>query len=1190
MPFFRKYVVFVCLAIMTTTVAGQGGVELIKPDQLQSVTPPSPNAAALGKYGEIPVGTYNGLPEISVPIYQINSGKLQVPISLSYHAAGIRVEEVASNVGLGWNLSLPGAIVRQTRGLPDELTGGYQNSNPDVYRFINNQMTETEREQFFTDIKAGLIDTEPDLFTYNINGLSGSFFFDLDDNVVTIPKTTLSITKTSLGWKIIDNNGFIYNFSEAETTVAVPGTSLGGTTSYTQFESITSWFISSIENPDNAQDKITFQYESYSYSFITISSQTKYVNNSADLGCPSKDPTSFYSTNTITGQRLKKIVFKDGHIDFIKETSARLDVIGDYALSSIEIANSTGTLNKKFSFSYRYSVSPGESGAVGSFKQYYHRLILDKILIGDGSSISEGEYSFQYNTGDLPSRLSFNQDYWGYFNGADNQFKLVPTTNLQPAGGGTTITVGGANRKVNPAVSKAAMLTTIKYPTGGMTAFLFENNRILTSTSDIQTGENQGFVSVGTIINGGNGITESQHFTLVDCEPNDLNPFVTCQMTVFNSGCGGGLENLECPRVTLYKSTGEYVGPTNTSGNINLLPGSYFLRLDVSGVPDEQIANSAYASLSYPICQTVVIGGVTYVNQLSGGHRIREISSFDQLGKLASCKKYVYDVDSSGNSSGRIISLPNHLSALTEVVQITNSQGTIFNTECQYFSISSGSNYPLTNTKSSSTGYGYVVETEGPNGEGGKTEYYYTTAETHADFFNPEFPFPPSTSRDWMRGNLIKEVKSKTTPTGSQKVQERTITYAENELFQIFGLKTGQSYFPVPGQGSYTFLQSAPYQIQSGWLSMNSETIVNYDATTESRSNQWATAYQYNFTNQQVNTTEGTAKKGTIVNKTRFVTDYTTVPANIGSDENDGLVLLKNRNIVTAPVEQYSIRKEGGQEYVVAGRLIAYSPSVPLPKKVYTLEIKAPILLSNFVVSSINSAGELIMDARYKESIVNEYDEFGNTIMLKKSQDMPNSVLWGYKQQYPVAEVQNAEQNEIAATSFESSDDPGRWTGIISGNIVAGSGVTGKKYYNLTPAGITVANLPVNSHGYIISYWSKNGFYFTGDADFSGKFQTEKSVTINGETWTLYQKKIRGDIGTITISGTGAIDEVRVFPNKGNMTTYTYDPHIGMTSKCDLNNMITYYEYDSVGRLKLIRDHEYNIVKTFQYQYLAPIQ
>jgi YD repeat-containing protein len=51
------------------------------------------------------------------------------------------------------------------------------------------------------------------------------------------------------------------------------------------------------------------------------------------------------------------------------------------------------------------------------------------------------------------------------------------------------------------------------------------------------------------------------------------------------------------------------------------------------------------------------------------------------------------------------------------------------------------------------------------------------------------------------------------------------------------------------------------------------------------------------------------------------------------------------------------------------------------------------------------------------------------------------------------------------------------------------------------------------------------------------------------------------------------------------MITYTYEPLIGITSQSDINNRITTYEYDGLGRLSLIRDQDGNIIKKYQYAY-----
>ncbi len=70
--------------------------------------PPSPNASALLRYANVPVDEHTGIPSVVLPIDQLAGKKLSVPITLSYHASGNKVQDVASNVGLGFVLNAGG--------------------------------------------------------------------------------------------------------------------------------------------------------------------------------------------------------------------------------------------------------------------------------------------------------------------------------------------------------------------------------------------------------------------------------------------------------------------------------------------------------------------------------------------------------------------------------------------------------------------------------------------------------------------------------------------------------------------------------------------------------------------------------------------------------------------------------------------------------------------------------------------------------------------------------------------------------------------------------------------------------------------------------------------------------------------------------------------------------------------------
>lgn len=79
----------------------------------------SPSVASFMKAIDNPVGLYNGNPEISHTLYTLKDGAIEIPITLQYNASGIKVAEEASWVGLGWNLNVGGMIVQNVVGKED---------------------------------------------------------------------------------------------------------------------------------------------------------------------------------------------------------------------------------------------------------------------------------------------------------------------------------------------------------------------------------------------------------------------------------------------------------------------------------------------------------------------------------------------------------------------------------------------------------------------------------------------------------------------------------------------------------------------------------------------------------------------------------------------------------------------------------------------------------------------------------------------------------------------------------------------------------------------------------------------------------------------------------------------------------------------------------------------------------------
>ena len=93
----------------------------------------------------------------------------------------------------------------------------------------------------------------------------------------------------------------------------------------------------------------------------------------------------------------------------------------------------------------------------------------------------------------------------------------------------------------------------------------------------------------------------------------------------------------------------------------------------------------------------------------------------------------------------------------------------------------------------------------------------------------------------------------------------------------------------------------------------------------------------------------------------------------------------------------------------------------------------------------------------------------------------------------------------------------------------------------------------------------------------------QKTTVVND--WTYYEYKVNQGTVNPAITGTGTIDEVRLYPDNAKMGTTTYDPTKGKTSECDINNRILYYEYDGLGRIVGVRDEKRNLIKTYEYHF-----
>ena len=237
---------------------------------------------------------------------------------------------------------------------------------------------------------------------------------------------------------------------------------------------------------------------------------------------------------------------------------------------------------------------------------------------------------------------------------------------------------------------------------------------------------------------------------------------------------------------------------------------------------------------------------------------------------------------------------------------------------------------------------------------------------------------------------------------------------------------------------------------------------------------------------------------------------------------------------------------------------------------------------TSFTASS-NTSTALTKDSKYGDESTYKFLS-GNPADAKGKDGINKAYIWDYSNSVPVAIVVNATDDQIAFTSFESNGK-GNWNNY-TGTITAATSVatmppTGSKYYNLTSLATLSKTSLVSGKKYIVSYWTKNSVAFSIIGTSANTSVTGK--IING--WTYFQHTVTASGTSVTITGTGAIDEVRIYPADAQMTTYTYLPMLGITSQCDINNRISYYNYDVLGRVSYISDQDKYVLKKFCYNY-----
>ena len=1109
--------------------------------EMPEVVPPTPEAASLGKFSEIPISHYTGLPNISVPIASFNVGDKSFPVSLSYHARGIQVSELASRVGIGWALNAGGQISRQVRDKPDEnsyATDGMMDKLEDGiladFADVNYNIC-NEINNYIVNFNPPEPDRFPDVYNIQAGGISAKFIFDYTDNSPVLQKYDDLIISGSPGgdFVVTDSQGYVYTFGGTNAvSKSYPGQNLifEGPSGYTQSGGGTdttknAWLLTSIEDPNGNRAEFYYQRESafmYSRSYDEYSEST-YLNHTS-YGEKEQFQLSEIHYNIDDQGYYDKIVFEanDTRADVNADGSPvykELDAIKLYSKADAQGGSPVFQLVKTFELYHSYMDS--QETTIGNHHPTLFdldpsaskRLVLDSIREVGTNGYDKPPYVFTYNGQTLPNRFSNSQDLWGYYNGANN---------------GSFLDYFSNNRRVDTILSQAGMLEKITYPTGGSTRFTYEHNRGVMGPEydyawfpDINPDwprgiglsnlDNGSFIATGGIQEGyyqttftvNNRSSFSFSVSLPTWNGDNQNmacvdpPFGTCKFTIRLVPIVNGTPNLS-GAIPVYSNTaplwidpGEYQLEVHTPTNWNPSPSmatTYPLNVALSW--DDQV-----------VSEDIML--------YSAGKRISKIEFFDSGDNLVSQKNYDY------NNSGIILSIP-----YFAIEADPNASGL----EAYEYSITSALPGGIYSTYQGNTiGYGSVTEYYGDKDDNhGKTKYVFTNQKDTGDYTSP--PLTPPTDNEWLRGLpiSIEHYKKEGSSYIPVKKTYNSYLYGGDLLPFVFtppsiqfncsvNLDTNLDIFYYKNRESFRLpllhyyknnhdnINPLPYEYRVYYYTGG--TLGNY-TTTE-------TLYDDN----------GNA---TLVTETKTSYDYDKhyQPAMVTSVTSDGIPIIQT---YTYPQSiDFSNRTTEEQDLVDQNRMVVLETKTyrddnldGYPGFAASEELKNTTkTVYDWFAGGAILEPLLVQTAKGEEALQDriefgKYDDRGNLLEVSKTDGVNICYVYGYNGFLPVAKIENATYSQVEpyVTNIQNSANSDDDHCMDSGNC------------------------------------------------------NEKNLRT-------------------------ALDALRNALPDAMVTTYTYDPLIGVTSMTDPKGYTVYYEYDGLNRLVRVKDADGNVMSENKYHYL----
>jgi len=1117
---------------------------------------------------EIPVNINSGSPTIQVPLWNVTDHDLTDNVFLYYSPTALNLTAPSESwYGSGWNATGGGSVQRITRGLPDDIneTTGllrkgwlYTNASgtrvaQDIGSFTasaNNSVSDCSDEAADNTKLASLgylQDPQPDIYYFRGPGIAGSFVFDngATPTIRLIPHQDFAVTYTiaSSGitsFTIKTNDGTTYTFSTVAANSKTTKDPIDGS---------------------NIPLQADYQFYKNGLVYNSMWGLTQVLSASgAHLDYTYATQTTTYDHDVRVG------VYSQASPALTKLSVVKLYGVTE-SINHLYISSITGSGGSKLTFDYTNNLCNGVkvydlrsgSSAVKEMQIGYktvatamsNRHFLKTVVELSGCT-RMSPYTFSYvNDERLPITLYPASDAWGYYNASDDgtsslasaltKYHQVPKLYVYPSEkphnrvrlypipgySGTEIVLDGAIRTPDPGAMKIGTLNKVTYPTGGTLQLTYEPNMYY----DTLAARNQ--------YAGGLRIKQIDYFDAMN--PSSI---VTNKYTYEDS--------------VTHRSFGRLVN----------MP-SYLIPVFKYRNPD-----------SYTTTSTDIAYSTSY-------------STSDQW-KLFTVRS---EADLNGDISDAV--------QYQNVVVHRAGAGWVkfqYLEPAQYGNASADQWVPA------------LDKFARPNAVPCANMGLIAKAESWV------YPYAPNPNYDYARGLLERKYEYNETFT---LVRE---TYNEyQDLFKP-GLSTparvyGLSYDLYPHSGGTNpnvYLYSKYYMLTDADKVLLRSTITTYDVANAARNRQAKTEYYYEGAAHRLPTRTKTINAdGTIyTTKLKYPLDFGTIAAN--SDN----TLLRIKDLQTAsrnsiPVEKvdYFQRSSTDSLRLLSAEVVKYDNFAPggvQIKEHYTLQVAKPI--TNFIEATSalqSSTYTFTTDSRYElDKTTTAYTTNAHTVSAIDVGRVPVTTIYGYGGTTAVAQVSHATQGTTTNTQFAFSDfETATGSEFTITNPYYGAGYTGSAaihpYATLTKT-VTKA---ANTVAYTVSFRAKtaSSTAFTVSIVIKNTAGTttyvNDTIKVMANTKFVFKRKSFSIAATpsdmvVTITGIGfstptgssslwpLLDDVAFYPTQAGLTSFTYQFPYGVAATTNqVTGKARFTEYDGIGRTRLTRDMDGNILTRNTYNF-----